>query len=65
VCEGWVLAAELMNPDLQELRTEQEKIVSRHKVSIMDPQKIRRPRKTRLSETITLEYLAMRSQALL
>ena len=27
VCEGWVLAAELMNPDLQELRTEQEKIV--------------------------------------
>ena len=54
-----------MNPDLQELRTEQEKIVSRHKVSIMDPQKIRRPRKTRLSETITLEYLAMRSQALL
>ena len=65
VCEGWVLAAELMNPDLQELRTEQEKIVSRHKVSIMDPQKIRRPRKTRLSETITLEYLAMWFQALL
>lgn len=25
VCEGWVLAAEVMNPDLQELRTEQEK----------------------------------------
>ena len=31
----WVLVTEQMNPDLQELRTEQEKIVPRHRASIV------------------------------